>query len=342
MKVSPLNLKILAYTLDVEGHNSTAVLTRCGLPPLDHIDEQGEWVPVSLFDQMMAHAVEETGDIGFGLIAGKSLALMRYGVMVPLILSTASLRQFMGDLWRFAPLVLSESEVFLDEGPKATRIVVRPVVPDGLSGRFRTEFAATSAVQIVRFAGGESQDIFRIDFPYPCPEDLAQRYAATFGPHMFFGQKECAITINPQLLDRPLPTHDPVAYVAARTRAEAALAARQTQSNTAEKVRQWLVSAFPRQPSMADTARHLGMTERTLRRHLSMLDTSHLALEQECQRLMAERLLAEGALSIKQVADALGFTSVSSFHRAFRRWTGNTPSDWRDERLAHRHFKEIS
>ena len=74
------------------------------------------------------------------------------------------------------------------------------------------------------------------------------------------------------------------------------------------------------------------MTERTLRRHLSLLNTSHIEVAQDCQRLMAERLLAEGALSIKQVADELGFASVSTFHRAFRRWTGSTPATWQGTR----------
>jgi AraC-like DNA-binding protein len=333
MRVSPLNLKILAYTLDVEGHRSESVLRRCGLGTLDQIDEEGEWVPVQLFDQMMAVALEETGDPAFSLVAGKSLALMRYGHMVPLVISAPSLRQVLVDLERFAPLVLEFSELELSETAKGTRIVMRPAVGcGGLSGRFRTEFLAVTAVQLLRFSGADNRDIHRIDFAYPCPPGLAARYSAAFGENAFFSQNECALTFNPQLLDRPLVSHDAVAYTAARTRAESALAALQSRSDTAERVRAWLLSAFPRQPSMAETAQHLGMTERTLRRHLSLLNTSHIEVAQDCQRLMAERLLAEGALSIKQVADELGFASVSTFHRAFRRWTGSTPATWQGTR----------
>lgn len=332
MRVSPLNLKILAYTLDVEGYRSETVLRRCGLGTLDQIDEDGEWVPAQLFDQMMAVALEETGDPAFSLVAGKSLALMRYGHMVPLVISAPSLRQVITDLARFAPLVLEYCELGLAETAKATRIVVRPVVADGLSGRFRTEFVAVTALQLLRFSGADNRDIHRIDFPYPCPAGLEGRYRAAFGEQAFFSQSECALTFNPELLDRPLVSHDALAYTAARTRADSALAAIQSRSDTAERVRAWLLNAFPRQPSMAETAQHLGMTERTLRRHLSLLNTSHIEVAQDCQRLMAERLLAEGALSIKQVADELGFASVSTFHRAFRRWTGSTPATWQSGR----------
>mgnify|MGYP000638499610 CR=1 FL=1 len=52
------------------------------------------------------------------------------------------------------------------------------------------------------------------------------------------------------------------------------------------------------------------------------------------QRLVAERMLMEGRLSLKQIADELGFSSVHSFHRAFRRWSGLTPSAWREVRVA--------
>ena len=334
MRVSPLNLKILAYTLDVEGHSSVNVLQRCGLESLDDLEEDGDWLPVELFDRMMAYAVEETGDPGFALVAGKSLSLMRYGHMVPLVISSPSLRQALTDVQRFAQLVLPSSELQLVETAKGTRIDVHPVVTQGLSGRFRTEFAVMSAVQMLRFAGGDWRDIHRVDFPYAAPHALQSRYAACFGEQTFFLQGECGVSFDARLLDKPLPSHDPLAYVAARTRAESALAAMQNRSDTAERVRQWLLDAFPRQPSMADTAKHLGMTERTLRRHLALLNTSHIEVAQDCQRLMAERLLAEGVLSIKQVADELGFASVSTFHRAFRRWTGATPSTWRAERLA--------
>lgn len=332
MRISPLNLKILAYTLDVEGHSSANVLQRCGLETIDDLDEDGDWLPVELFDRMMAYTMEETGDPAFALVAGKSLALMRYGHMVPLVISSPSLRQALVDVQRFAPLVLPSSELLLSETAKATRLEVLPIVSNGLSGRFRTEFAAMSAVQMLRFTGADWRDIHRVDFPYPCPPALRDRYTTTFGEQLFFSQNECGVTFDPRLLDKPLPSHDPVSYMAARTRAESALSAMQNRSDTAERVRQWLLDAFPQQPSMAETARHLGMTERTLRRHLALLNTSHIELAQDCQRLMAERLLAEGVLSIKQVADELGFASVSTFHRAFRRWTGETPSTWRSDR----------
>lgn len=334
MHVSPVNLKILAYTLDVEGFDSSAVLRQCGLGSDDELQEDGEWMPVAVFDRMMAAAIEVTGDPSFGLVAGKSLALMRYGVITPLVLSTPSLRQMLDDIRRFAVLSVEQSEVELVEARQSARLLIRPVVNDGLSGGFRRDLVATSAVQMLRFAGASNQDIHQVELAHRPRPEHEHRYLATFGPRTHFERRESAISFNPALLDQPMPTHDPVAYTSARTRADAALAAMQAGSDMADQVRQWLLRAFPRLPTVAETAAHLGMNERSFRRQLGMLGASHAELTQECQRLVAERMLMEGRLSLKQIADELGFSSVHSFHRAFRRWSGLTPSAWRETRVA--------
>ncbi len=334
MKLSPTNLKILAYTLDVEGFNSVRVLKQCGIDSADDLQEDGEWMPVALFDRMMAATIEETQDPVFGLVAGRSIALMKYGAITPLMLSGSTMRQMLDDINRFAPLVVERCELELVEDRQGARIVVNPILRDGLSGRFRTEQVATSAVQMLRFVGANSVDIRQVDFPYARPPGHEKSYEAAFGPRLEFGRKECAIWFNPALLDAKLSTHDPIAYVAARTRVESLLAAMKSGSDIADQVRQWLLRALPRLPTVAETAEHLGMSERTVRRHLFALGMTHADLSQECQRLMAERLLAEGKLPLKQVAEALGFSSVHSFHRAFRRWSGLTPSAWRDNRSA--------
>lgn len=332
MRISPVHLKILAYTLEVEGHGASAVLRQCGYASLDEIDEDGQWVPAESLDAMMAAALEHTGDPCFAMVAGKSLALMRYGHMVPLVLSAHSLRTVIQDLERYAGLVQDTCELLLDDQPASPAIRIEPLVVNGRSGRFRTEFALTSALQMLRFAGAENRDVWQVSVPYSVPAELLRRYEANFGSNLQFEQPNCCIHFNPALLDRPLPSHDPVAYTAARARAEQALQAQHSRSSVAERLQQWLLNAQVGAAGLGEAAQHLGVSERTLRRQLAVLGTSFVELVQNTQRLRAERLLAERRLSIKQVADELGFSSVSTFHRAFRRWTGHTPAAWQDDR----------
>ncbi|MFZ5525171.1 MAG: helix-turn-helix domain-containing protein [Pseudomonadota bacterium] len=334
MRVSPTHLKILASALDVEGFDARLIAQRCAIDSIDALEQAGTWVALDVFDQAMAAAIEASGDASFGLVVGKSIAMMQFRLFTPLALSAPSLRQVLADLLYFSPLALERCEIELVETPGAARLEIEPLVQHGHSGRFRTEQVVSSTMQMLRLAGAEPRDILQIQFPYACPDGLQGRYAAAFGRHLSFGQAACTIEFNPALLDAPQPSHDPLAYTAARTRAELALAAKGHGSDLAEQVRQHVLQAFPHQASVQETAAHLGISERRLRRQLQMLGLSHSDLVQQCQRLAAERLLADAALPLKQVADALGFSSVSTFHRAFRRWAGVTPSAWREGRMA--------
>jgi AraC-like DNA-binding protein len=70
-----------------------------------------------------------------------------------------------------------------------------------------------------------------------------------------------------------------------------------------------------------------------LRRRLVAEGTSYVALVNEAQGLVAKRLLQAKQLSIQEAAFALGFADTRTFHRAFKRWTGMTPSAFREMSL---------
>ena len=77
-----------------------------------------------------------------------------------------------------------------------------------------------------------------------------------------------------------------------------------------------------------DIARRLEMTPRTLERHLSCQGTNFREISRQVQLQASQQLLKTGA-SVSDVAKALGFSEISAFTRAFRRWSGETPSSWK-------------
>jgi AraC-like DNA-binding protein len=79
-------------------------------------------------------------------------------------------------------------------------------------------------------------------------------------------------------------------------------------------------------------ARHVGLGPRTLRRRLASLNLSLFTLIEQARTELACDAL-RGSSAIKEIADRLGFSEVSAFHRAFKRWTGTTPGQYRN---AHR------
>jgi AraC-like DNA-binding protein len=95
------------------------------------------------------------------------------------------------------------------------------------------------------------------------------------------------------------------------------------------QVREVLSRELPAAADQAAVARKLGLSARTLQRRLAEAGTSFQDVLDEVRAGAARRLLRDPALAVSEVAFSLGYAELSSFYRAFRRWTGQTPIDWR-------------
>ncbi len=82
-------------------------------------------------------------------------------------------------------------------------------------------------------------------------------------------------------------------------------------------------------PGFDTISRALNMSAPTLRRRLKKEGTTFQQLKDQCRREAACRYLGQADLSINTVADRLGFTDPSAFHRSFKKWTGMTPGAFR-------------
>jgi AraC-like DNA-binding protein len=80
---------------------------------------------------------------------------------------------------------------------------------------------------------------------------------------------------------------------------------------------------------VGSVARSLGLSPRSLQRRLADEGTRYNDLVDEVRRQFAELYLARPRLAVSEVAYLVGFTDPSAFFKAFRRWTGLTPSDYR-------------
>ena len=81
----------------------------------------------------------------------------------------------------------------------------------------------------------------------------------------------------------------------------------------------------PHRVAMRKVARGLGISVRSLHRRLTEEGQSYVSLANEASALLAKQLLVNEGRTIHEAAHTMGFSDVSSFHRAFRRWTGTTP-----------------
>jgi AraC-like DNA-binding protein len=134
------------------------------------------------------------------------------------------------------------------------------------------------------------------------------------------------------VLDAKPTMADPVALRLARERCERILASREPSARVAERVRSLVLQAPDVPVSLHRAARVVGVSARTLKRLLAAEGTTFSAITEEERREQAMLRLRSSDKPVTEIAESLGFANSANFIRAFRRWTGRTPSQYRNER----------
>lgn len=132
-----------------------------------------------------------------------------------------------------------------------------------------------------------------------------------------------------ELLDERLPTVDPATARMCVQQCEQLLQRQSAHSSIRSVVRSLMLHEPQRFPPINEIAQRLGLSERSLRRQLACDDTSYQALLNEVREALATELLTTTTLPVEQVARRLGYSETASFTRAFTRWCGKSPRQYR-------------
>ena len=163
----------------------------------------------------------------------------------------------------------------------------------------------------------------------PPPVD-ARPWQAVFRAPVHFAAAEDMLCFARADLDQPLPDGNP--ELAAHNEAVLRKRLEALQPDTvARRLRRALEQCLPNGEPSAETLAHgLHLSLRSLQRHLSEEGSSYEQVLADTRRDLALQHLAEADCAIGEVAYLLGFADSSSFSRAFKRWTGQSPSQYRD------------
>jgi AraC-like DNA-binding protein len=157
-------------------------------------------------------------------------------------------------------------------------------------------------------------------------------YRDVFRCPIRYGQETNSILFHAKDLERLIPSANEELAVILDEMTSKYLALRFS-SRFSRKVREVLTLQLPHhEPSKAVTAKLLHMTSRTLLRRLREEDTTFQEVSERLREELAYDYLLQDNFTIEQIASQLGFSSSSTFSRAFVRWTGQRPSDWRINR----------
>lgn len=171
----------------------------------------------------------------------------------------------------------------------------------------------------------------RVELVHAGPKDPTA-HRNVFGVDPRFGRARNLLALPAEVLHRPLSTRSPRLRQVAEQAAEQLLRTTPAlEDDPVASVREEIVRALERgtTPSQAATAKALGVSARTLQRALGACGATFTAVVDEARGAEARRLLLHTRLSMQDVARRLGYYDTAGFFRAFRRWTGTTPGEFR-------------
>jgi AraC-like DNA-binding protein len=279
-------------------------------------------------------ALEQTSDPALGLHWGERSPLTNYGIVSSVAQWSPSPGQALETLTRFQGLLFQGRPVaaFQVHGQVAT-LRFEPNWLSRTARRIWTEFSVVGSCVLVQTLCGRGVTRARATFQHAAPS-YRHEYGRILGSEVAFERSTCALELDVAQLDLAAPHYNPRLNEAVLFEANCALGRLGNERRCSARVREQLASESLNAPTMDGIARKLGMSSRTLRRHLEQEGTAFQALVEEALCSRALRLLGDPQSSVKEVAYALGFTTPSGFHRAFKRWTGSSPAEVRAGRAA--------
>lgn len=290
-------------------------------------------IPLEVELTLWRRAAEATGDDAFGLHAAAVLRPGTFDVLDYAVRTAPTLHAALTRLARYNRLVHDVAVWSVEERGDAVVLQHGFSVPGLAQERQAAEFTMASIVTIGSDMNGDRVRPRTVAFHHARPTKVTtlEAHREVFGVEPAFGRPHNGMEFDLALCRRPLPAADPSLSNVLERHAEALLAARPAPpSTTGERVRQILAAALGEgEVSLADVARRLKSSERSVQRRLADEGVTFDAILDEVRRDLALSYLADPKIAVAEVAYLLGYSEPSPFHRAFKRWTGKTPTEAR-------------
>jgi len=270
-------------------------------------------------------AAEAVGDDCLGLHLGASWDLGGLGVLSYAVLNAPTVGTGLRNLDRYGRSHVQGGRITLAREGREAQLRYVLEVADRELARQHVESAAVVGLRIVRRLAGDTWRPRRVVFGHVRPRDAAE-HARIFGcPVRFGGDEQLLMSFDAADLERPVAGADRRLLPIIEQHLDKLLDI-DVKAALVQDVRSVLAQVLcDGNPTIRLVAKRLGMSVRTLQRRLDGHDVVFRDLVQEIRRELAERYLAERSANLTEVAFLLGYSELSTFDRAFRRWTGSTP-----------------
>jgi AraC-like DNA-binding protein len=322
------SLRMFADALHELGADWEGILRECAIDPASLLEPEAR-VPQSHFDRVWVTAAERTGDPSIGLHAGMRIRPRAVNVFGYLALTSATLGEGLARVARYQRLVAGRSWLTLHDEAGVERVGLATEEPIGEQRAIRAEYTALLALAFLGWIADREVSALEVSFAHS-PRGPVEDYTRALRCPVKFEAPSSEIVFAKGALD--LPSAHANATLAQSVDAFAArLLAELPGGGTVAHTRRALAALLDSgEGDVRRVSRRLGMSARTLQRRLAEEGQSFRGVLDSLRRELAEEHLRQRRASIAETAHLTGFSEVSAFARAVRRWFGCTPRELRD------------
>jgi len=322
--LSVIAAKPAVMALEERGVDSAPVMRAARLGPraLESLDHR---LPHASVSSLWESAAAAASDRWFGMHVALALPAGVYDLFDYVLLTQSTVGDAIERLTQYARLVYDHTNIRLVIEPLHGRIVRR--VP--VTAAQYDEFTLTLLFVRCRQSSGVAWRPRQVRFQHARPDDDGEA-ARVFGCPVTFGAVESEILFDASVLTLPQAQGDARLQAVLTRYANSLLTSLPAQGSARVRV----AAAIARQmatelPTLSSTARAVGIPERTLQRRLATEGARHSGLVDDVRRDLALKHLGNAGISITEIAYLLHFTDPTAFYRAFKRWSGESPLQYR-------------
>jgi AraC-like DNA-binding protein len=287
------------------------------------------FIPSSIFAGILEAAAQGTADDCFGLHLGENYNPRNIGPLVYVVLNSPTIRAGIENFERYLQVYNEAAKWFFTwEG---NRGYIRYLLTDlGINSlRQSNEHGMTIAFNMLRMMVGSHWAPKEVQFAHEAPKQTSEHLRIFHAP-VSFGCKTNAIVIDRQFVEREVPAADQRLYQILKRYLDQVLSEMPREDNLLASVHRATAETMrDGDLKLARVAKQMAMSARTLQRQLKERGVDFKQLTDETRRRFAINYLKERKHTLTEVAFLLGYSEVSAFNRAFKRWTGSTPLEYR-------------
>lgn len=327
--------RLVVHVAGQRGIASADLLNEARLNPSLLARDHGE-VYATEYAALLHAVLKLTGDPCFGFELGMNTPPTMHGTLGQALLTAGSLSDALDMAVTYWRLLGRFMEVGVHKTDTEVRLRITERMQLGPLQRFAYESTMSGWIHAARHLLGGISSRSGSTLCFTAPYHPAfERYAARL-PQVRFGCEVNEIVIPTRGLSKTLPLGHPEAARQAIAACDAALARMSEESSLIHRVANSLALTTEGYPTMAQVAQRLGVTSRTLARHLDRHGLTFRQVLDERRHQEACGMLVSTAQPVEEIATRLGYNDPANFTRAFRRWAGCTPTQYRQ-----RHFSGV-